>query len=173
LDATFGYLRIIDPNEEELTNTAAAVRITKAIWLKLGFSITPKAHILFEHVCDQQREYGGLADKCEDWIEQSHQTGMRLEHLTSRMPKKYQSKHLTQLTIFWRQSNPTVERYNTKAVALTSRKRKVSIDTPTLAVRNKMARKTVKFEQRSGFLFNNSLLGAVDENLQNLQEMQI
>ena len=169
LDTTFGYLRIIDPNEEELINTAAAVRITKAIWLKLGFSITPKAHILFEHVCDQQREYGGLADKCEDWIEQSHQTGMRLEYLTSRMPKKYESKQLTQLSIFWRQSNPSVEQYNRKAMELTSRKRKVSVDTPTIAVRNKMARKTVKLERRSGFLVENSLLGVVVENEQQMQ----
>ena len=102
LDATFGFLRVVHPNETELDRTAAAVRLTHAIWLKMGFSITPKAHILFNHVCAQQRLYGGLADKCEDWIEQSHQTGMRLEHLTSQMPKKYRSKQTVQLSIFWR-----------------------------------------------------------------------
>ena len=76
LDATFGFLRIIHPNEEELMMTKSAVRITREIWIRLGFSITPKAHILFYHVCDQQRLYEGLLDKCEDWIEQSHQTGI-------------------------------------------------------------------------------------------------
>ena len=52
-DVTFGFLRIVDPNEVELDRTAAAVRLTHAIWLKMGFSITPKAHILFNHVCAQ------------------------------------------------------------------------------------------------------------------------
>ena len=89
--------------------------------------------------------------------------------MTSRMPKKYESKQLTQLSIFWRQSNPSVEQYNTKAMELTSRKRKVSVDTPTIAVRNKMARKTVKLERRSGFLVENSLLGVVDDNEQQMQ----
>ena len=78
LDVILGYLQIINPNVKELTFTADVIRITKAIQNEMGFSIIPKVHTLFSHVSAQQQLYGGLTDTCEDWIEQSHQTGMRL-----------------------------------------------------------------------------------------------
>ena len=54
LDAMFDFLRIIHLNEEELLMTKSAVRIIREILIRLGFSITPKAHIMFDHICDQQ-----------------------------------------------------------------------------------------------------------------------
>ena len=41
---------------------------------------------------------------------------------------------------------------------LTSRKRKVSINTPTLVVRNKISRNIVKLERCAGFVANDSSL---------------
>ena len=99
---------------------------------KTRFSIIPKAHMLFYHVYDQQQLYKGLSGKCEDWIEQSHQTGMRLEHLISRIPKKYESKQTTQLSVFWPQKHPSVQSHTKHVMELTSRKRNVADNTPRL-----------------------------------------
>ena len=156
LDATFGFIRIIHPNEEELVMTKSAVRIIREILIRLGFSITPKAHILFDRVCDQQWLYEGLSDKREDWIEQSHQMGIRLENLTSRILKKYESKQTTQLSIFWRQTYPSLQSHNKFVMELTSRKRKVVDDTPRLAVRNQQAKTTIEREQWCALVNSNA-----------------
>ena len=113
--------------------------------------------------------YGGLEDKYGDWIEQPYQTGMRLEQSTSRMPKKYQSKQTTQLSIFWRQTNPYIERDNKRVISLKSRKRKVPIHTPILFMQNKTARKTVKLERRYGAVADTSLRDHVDNNFEEME----
>ena len=52
---------------------------------------------------------------------------------------------------------------------LTSRKRKVSINTPTLAVRNKISRNIVKLERYAGFVANDSSLhDHADDNLEDI-----
>ena len=52
---------------------------------------------------------------------------------------------------------------------LTSRKRKVSINTPTLAVRNKISSNTVKLERRAGFVADNlSLHDHADDILEDM-----
>ena len=148
LDVVFAYLRILDPLEEELTISKKAIDNLRQLWTSLDLSVTPKAHILFTHVCEQQRRLNGLADKGEDFIELSHQEGIRLDYLTARIPKKYDSKQKTQLSIQWRASNPLVQEATQRAMANTSRKRKSN--TPKLAVQRKHELKRIKLERRIG-----------------------
>ena len=52
---------------------------------------------------------------------------------------------------------------------LSSRKRKVLINTPALTVRNKIARNTVKLERCAGFVSDNSSLhDHTDDNLEDI-----
>lgn len=48
-----------------------------ASWKKLGFSVTPKVHLLEDHVLVFMLKYGGLGDYDEEFVERSHQTGVR------------------------------------------------------------------------------------------------
>ena len=41
----------------------------KRLWLDMGFSKTPKAHLIFCHAVDEQDMFDGLGDKIEDPIE--------------------------------------------------------------------------------------------------------
>ena len=46
----------------------------------LGCTVTPKVHTMLKHIPFQMRYiWGGLGDQKEDWVEQLHQTGMRLQ----------------------------------------------------------------------------------------------
>ena len=66
-----------------------------------GIFLTPKAHILFEQTCDHERAPDGLANKCKNWIELSHQDGLQLDHLTARIPKKYKSKTVNSVSNYF------------------------------------------------------------------------
>jgi hypothetical protein len=51
----------------------------------LGCTVTPKVHMMLTHVAFQMRYIrGGLGDEMEDWVEQLHQTGMRLQQRFAR-----------------------------------------------------------------------------------------
>jgi hypothetical protein len=52
---------------------------TKAleVWRILNLSVTPKCHGSEDHACDQLEFLWGLADFCEDWVEQLHQLGLK------------------------------------------------------------------------------------------------
>ncbi len=39
--------------------------------------MTPKRHASEDHACDQLELLKGLADFCEDWVEQLHQLGLK------------------------------------------------------------------------------------------------
>jgi hypothetical protein len=39
--------------------------------------VTPKCHGSEDHTCDQLELLKGLADFCEDWVEQLHQLGLK------------------------------------------------------------------------------------------------
>ena len=71
-DASFSYLRKLDPIEQELTETKQFVKLLQGYWIRLGLSITPKAFTLFHVICLQQEWFGGLGDKTEDWVERAH-----------------------------------------------------------------------------------------------------
>jgi hypothetical protein len=43
----------------------------------MELSVTPKYHASEDHACDQLELLKGLADFCEDWVEQLHQLGLK------------------------------------------------------------------------------------------------
>jgi hypothetical protein len=48
-----------------------------AVWQIMELSVTPKCHASEDHACDQLEFLKGLADFCEDWVEQLHQLGLK------------------------------------------------------------------------------------------------
>ena len=84
--------------------------------------------------------------------------------MPSCFPKKYETKQSTKLSIFWRQTNPIVHGYKKRAVSLTSRNRKLPLNTPSPAVRNEISEKVIKLERLCGFI--NILHDRVDDNLE-------
>jgi beta-lactamase class D len=44
--------------------------------------VTPKCYGSEDHACDQLEFLKGLADFCEDWVEQLHQLGLKNNHRT-------------------------------------------------------------------------------------------
>jgi hypothetical protein len=48
-----------------------------AVWWVMELSVTPKCHASEDHACDQLELLKGLADLCEDWVEQLHQLGLK------------------------------------------------------------------------------------------------
>jgi hypothetical protein len=78
-DGAFSLAQTVGPMEQDTKNylryVLAAVHGNDA----LGCTVTPKVHMMLKHVAFQMRYIrGGLGDKMEDWVEQLHQTGMRL-----------------------------------------------------------------------------------------------
>jgi hypothetical protein len=47
------------------------------LWRGLQLNITPKARALDDHLCDQVRILSGIGDLTENFVEQSHQIGIR------------------------------------------------------------------------------------------------
>ena len=72
-DAVYAHLRLIKPSETEMLETRHRISIMKKLWIAMGLSITPKAHLIFEHAADNQRRFGGIGDKIEDPLEKRHQ----------------------------------------------------------------------------------------------------
>jgi hypothetical protein len=67
---------------------------TKAVasWRSLGLSVTLKAHIAEDHVCGQIRDYHGIGDYNEEFVERLHQEGVRTNRRVQTMKdttKKY------------------------------------------------------------------------------------
>ncbi len=78
-DGAFLLARTVNPTENATTTylhyVVAAVHGHEA----LRCTLTPKVHLMLKHVAWQMRNIpGGLGKKMEDWIEQGHQTEMRL-----------------------------------------------------------------------------------------------
>ena len=83
-DGVFSLARTINPTERDTSiyrmYVDAAVKGSK----DLQCTVTPKVHLMLEHVEWQMTNIeGGLGDKMEDWVERLHQTGKR-QHLRYR-----------------------------------------------------------------------------------------
>jgi hypothetical protein len=77
-----GFLSILRTDHKDLTPqhiTKARRYARKAleVWRILELSVTPKCHGSEDHACDQLEFLKGLADFCEDWVEQLHQLGLK------------------------------------------------------------------------------------------------
>jgi hypothetical protein len=88
-DGVFSLARTINPTEGDTSiyrmYVDAAVKGSK----DLQCTVTPKVHLMLEHVEWQMTNIeGGLGDKMEDWVERLHQTGkrQRLRYRTVQNP---------------------------------------------------------------------------------------
>jgi hypothetical protein len=97
---------------------------TKAleVWRILNLSVTPKCHGSEDHACDQLEFLWGLADFCEDWVEQLHQLGLKNNRRTKTIrdrERKYK------LYTHWEQLNGDRNVQKIKKEVLGKRKRKL------------------------------------------------
>ena len=65
-----------------------------AVWRILQLSVTPKCHGSEDHACDQLELLKGLADFCEDWVEQLHQLGLKNNRRTKTIRNRDQKYKL-------------------------------------------------------------------------------
>ena len=122
----------------------------------MGFSVTPKAHILFNHTVAQYRTLQGLVDKGEDFVEKAHQQGKRLSYITSRMSSSFEAKQKSMLAIDWRRTNPDVESQQTNVDLLARRrKRNIVLEGYAPAINRKLELKKIKLERRTTFIGHN------------------
>ena len=92
MDTAFDYLRTIAPTDDKYVQTEISLSILEKLWVQVGLSKSPKAHILFNPAATQQKLFEGLGEKGEDFVELAHQQRLRLEQITRHMAKKYEGK---------------------------------------------------------------------------------
>jgi hypothetical protein len=110
MDHAFALIRVVAPLKGEIAQAERAISAFKIQWYKLKLPITPKAHILFKHtVAFMRNTPGGIADKCEDFVEKAHQGGYRLDQLTKTMSGSFKDQQRTQLSRQWLASEPAVQ----------------------------------------------------------------
>jgi len=133
LDATFSGLRIIAPTTEEINFTHRVIKLLKHYWVdKLELSITPKAHMVFEHAINDKgtgdmQKFGGLGDKTDEWGEKWHQTMEKVRNKVRGMIGfKNQSK--TIIKSLWRDSDPRVRRKLEEGLLSTAREVNKKVD---------------------------------------------
>lgn len=87
------------PTDEFVNKLDADIKLGKEAWLDAGLNIKghPKAHLAFDgHLLDQVKEFGGLADKGEDWVEHWHQAWKQQKERTWNLPD-FERQQRTQL----------------------------------------------------------------------------
>jgi hypothetical protein len=77
-----GFLSLVRTEHKDLTPqhiTKAREYAAKAVAVGriMELSVTLKCHASEDHTCDQLELLKGLADFCEDWVEQLHQLGLK------------------------------------------------------------------------------------------------
>jgi hypothetical protein len=77
-DGAFSLARTINPTEMDIKTYRMFVNAAAKGSKDLRCTVTPKVHLMLEHVEWQMRNIrGGLGDKMEDWVERLHQDGKR------------------------------------------------------------------------------------------------
>ena len=103
-------LQGIDPTEEELERTEKSIRILEYIWTKeLKINWTPKALLTFVYLARQQREFGGLGDKSEDFGESLHQSRVRNVRRTHSISKDFDKQEANHTRWEFAKSDPKIE----------------------------------------------------------------
>ena len=119
--AVYGNLRIVNPTKRELQKTRVSIAAMKKLWLEMGFSETPKAHLIFWHTADDQKRWKGLGDKTEDALERIHQTQKRHDAITMRMRGGDERRLKRQAIMSWREGDPRVDERIAAVVDQTAR----------------------------------------------------
>jgi len=113
------------------------------VWRILELSVTPKCHGSEYHACDQLEFLWGLADFCEDWVEQLHQLGLKNNKRTKTIrdrDRKYK------LYTHWEQLNGNRNVQKIKKEVLGKRKRPLQNNTAGETATALLAAKTAHRE---------------------------
>lgn len=94
-----GFLSILRTDHKDLTPALIAkareyARKALVVWRILQLSVTPKCHGSGAHACDQLEFLQGLADFCEDWVEQLHQLGLKNNRRTKTVRNRNRKYNL-------------------------------------------------------------------------------
>ena len=106
-NSVYASLRIISPSILELDEAKTNIEAMKSLWSTLGFSLTPKAHLVFAHAYFDMVRLGGLGDKTEDFIEKRHQDQKRYNNITMRQ-HHVTNQLKSQDMMEWRDDDPVV-----------------------------------------------------------------
>jgi chaperonin cofactor prefoldin len=89
-DAIFSYARLpsCTVTEELVADLRIFVQEGLRLWRGLDLSITPKVHAIEDHLCDQMLLFKGIGDLGEDFVEQSHQDGIK-DHRRLKNPASH------------------------------------------------------------------------------------
>ena len=145
LDVVLSLLRKPDPTECEIKELEFMIGVLETLWRQAGISVTVKAHILFKHIVDQVKQFGGIADKVEDFVEKAHQQGMKMDDLTKRMESSFRNRQETQLNRLWAASDPAVQAMRQRVTERSRRTKRKSIETQNTTT-NKRAVKIARRE---------------------------
>ena len=109
VDLVFSHLRLLDPSEDEMQITDTSVKILEHIWTnELKMRWTPKAMLTFVYASKQQREFGGLGDKGEDFGERMHQERARDVRRTASISNKFAMMELNRTRWHYMKSDPEI-----------------------------------------------------------------
>ena len=151
-DLVFANLRILCPSRDEIKKTEESIRMFENKWRIMELSEPPKIHLLFVHTMNQVKEFGGIADMAEDFVEKAHQEGKKLDHLVARInTQSYRQQELMKIRRKWLVSDPEVR--NQIVVVTASNKRQA------VSTRENKAdlKRKIKLEKRQKVQENHSI----------------
>ena len=149
IDLVFSNMCILCPTEIEINNTEKSIKKLEELWKQMDLSETPKIHLLFVHAMIQIRDFGGIADLVEDFVEKAHQAGKKLDHLVARMSSQsFCQKELTKIQRQWIVSDPDVRTQVEQVRTSNKRRQSVSSTSVTKKITKSQHKKLIKQEKR-------------------------
>ena len=115
-------------SESKGEETRKAIALGLEMWRDLELNVSPKLHILEDHLYMQLSTFKGLADYSEDFVEQAHQVGIREEARTFTM-KDRDRIALIHCRNEHKRSLPSVKTIQAAVAEKSSRKRKQPVVT--------------------------------------------
>ena len=140
-------------SDDDIALLVTFLQQAMVLWRKLQLSVTPKVHVLEDHLVEQllKEEHGvslrGIGEFTEDFVEQAHQFGFRDEGRTRGL-KDHAAKARSHSNWEHRALNPAVQLKHQEVTNITSRKRKRGENGMTAAEERKETKKTLKNDSR-------------------------
>ena len=133
-------------DDAAINSADEVVGIFVQLWRESGISVTVKVHNIAAHLVNFLRQFRGLAEYDESFMERDHQTGVKNERKSSNV-KKYERKAFLYSSWERLQKNPAVKR----AIArYESERKKRKVDDPRCvrAAGREAQGKRIKVERR-------------------------
>ena len=92
LDACISFIYNTDDyfTDEQVGELEQRLKVLLKKWVHMGLSITPKCHVLLDHITKQVKYIEGFKTMCEDRMERSHQDSHTIRANLARMRNKTQ-----------------------------------------------------------------------------------